>query len=254
MHTDIGDALVAARRDLGIELDEVEERLKIRRRYLLALEAERWEDLPDPAYAGSFLRTYAKFLGLDGEALVERYRARSVADQPGPEPTALEGAGRLPRLGSSPAPCPPWGWTAGALAVAAIAVVLVLGGGGSDSPPPTSTTAQPSAQANGGATTTPTAVQRPTRAEVELTATGTVWTCLVDQDGKPLLDGVILTSGEKQGAFRAKSLEMTFGNGQVELRANGKPVTIDSPADPVGYRVTPGGVTELPALKRPTCG
>jgi transcriptional regulator with XRE-family HTH domain len=72
--TGIGEQLSAARSARGIELEEVEERTKIRKRYLRAMEEERWELLPGAAYARAFLRTYAEFLALDGEALVEEYR------------------------------------------------------------------------------------------------------------------------------------------------------------------------------------
>jgi transcriptional regulator with XRE-family HTH domain len=72
--TGIGEQLSAVRSARGIELEEVEERTKIRKRYLRAMEEERWELLPGAAYARAFLRTYAEFLALDGEALVEEYR------------------------------------------------------------------------------------------------------------------------------------------------------------------------------------
>jgi hypothetical protein len=64
--TGIGEQLSAARSARGIELEEVEERTKIRKRYLRAMEEERWELLPGAAYARAFLRTYAEFLALDG--------------------------------------------------------------------------------------------------------------------------------------------------------------------------------------------
>ena len=57
-----------------MDIKEAEERTKIRTRYLRALEAEDWEVLPAPAYVRGFLRTYGQILGLDGEALADRYR------------------------------------------------------------------------------------------------------------------------------------------------------------------------------------
>ena len=43
-------------------------------RYLRALENEEWDVLPGGAYTRSFIRTYATFLGLDGERLADTYR------------------------------------------------------------------------------------------------------------------------------------------------------------------------------------
>jgi transcriptional regulator with XRE-family HTH domain len=54
--TGIGEQLGAARSARGIELEEVEERTKIRKRYLRAMEEERWNLLPRVAYARAFLR------------------------------------------------------------------------------------------------------------------------------------------------------------------------------------------------------
>ena len=70
----IGATLKDARRRLGMDIKEAEERTKIRTRYLRALEAEDWEVLPAPAYVRGFLRTYGQILGLDGEVLADRYR------------------------------------------------------------------------------------------------------------------------------------------------------------------------------------
>jgi hypothetical protein len=50
----------------------VEADTKIRAKYLMALEEERFEALPGTAYARAFLRDYAEQLGLDPQALVDR--------------------------------------------------------------------------------------------------------------------------------------------------------------------------------------
>ncbi|MEO8092294.1 MAG: helix-turn-helix domain-containing protein [bacterium] len=77
----IGEALKRSRTAQGIEIREVEERTKIRTKYLRALESESWEALPDPAYAKAFLRTYAQVLGLDADALVGAYRRQVEGDR-----------------------------------------------------------------------------------------------------------------------------------------------------------------------------
>jgi cytoskeletal protein RodZ len=73
---DIGASLREARTRRGLSLDDVTSGLRIRERYVTALEEERWELLPGEAYAKSFLRMYAEFLGLDGSLYVDEYNER----------------------------------------------------------------------------------------------------------------------------------------------------------------------------------
>ncbi|MDX6379576.1 MAG: cytoskeleton protein RodZ [Rubrobacteraceae bacterium] len=65
----IGQILEKKRLEKGLSLKEVEQATKIRTRYLEGLEREDPTVLPDPVYARGFLKTYANFLGLDGERL-----------------------------------------------------------------------------------------------------------------------------------------------------------------------------------------
>ncbi len=72
----IGDSLREARTRRGLSAADVQKGIRIRERYLTALEEEHWEMLPGEAYAKGFLRTYAEFLGLDGELYIDEYNAR----------------------------------------------------------------------------------------------------------------------------------------------------------------------------------
>jgi cytoskeleton protein RodZ len=72
----IGPVLEKARKDKGLTLDEVEQATKIRKRYLTGLEREDYGVLPDAVYVQGFLKTYANYLGLDGEEL-----SRELKDQ-----------------------------------------------------------------------------------------------------------------------------------------------------------------------------
>ena len=65
----------------GLDFDELEERTKIRAKYLRALEDERFDQLPGHAYVKGFLRTYADSLGLDGQLYVDEYNSRYVAGE-----------------------------------------------------------------------------------------------------------------------------------------------------------------------------
>ncbi|MGE5504709.1 MAG: helix-turn-helix domain-containing protein [Actinomycetota bacterium] len=76
----VGQTLREARIRMGKELPECAEQLRIRQVFLQALEDGRNRDLPGGAYAVGFLRSYAEFLGLDGEEMVRRFRAEGVGD------------------------------------------------------------------------------------------------------------------------------------------------------------------------------
>ena len=70
----IGPLLEKKRLEKGLSLKEAEQATKIRTRYLKGLEREDPTALPDPVYARGFLKTYANFLGLDGEQLSREFR------------------------------------------------------------------------------------------------------------------------------------------------------------------------------------
>jgi cytoskeleton protein RodZ len=72
----IGPILEKARMERGLTLEEAEHATKIRKRYLSGLEREDYAVLPDAVYARGFLKTYANYLGLDGEELARELRDR----------------------------------------------------------------------------------------------------------------------------------------------------------------------------------
>ena len=72
----IGQILEKARKERGLTLDEVESATKIRKRYLSGLEREDFGVLPDAVYVQGFLKTYANYLGLDGEELSRELKDR----------------------------------------------------------------------------------------------------------------------------------------------------------------------------------
>ncbi len=73
---DIGATLKTAREQRGISLDVAAESTKIRESYLVALETETFERLPGPTYARGFLRSYAEFLGVDPQLLIDEFNLR----------------------------------------------------------------------------------------------------------------------------------------------------------------------------------
>jgi len=70
---EIGKALKEAREMQNLSLEQVEEKTKIRRKYLQALENEQYDILPGQVYAKAFLKSYAKFLNLNVEEVMAAY-------------------------------------------------------------------------------------------------------------------------------------------------------------------------------------
>jgi len=90
--TDVGNLLRQRREELGLSLENLAGKTRIRRDYLSALEENRFEFLPAPAYLTGFLRSYAGELGLDPEEMLRRLRAQTDTPQiSGKEPEACSG-------------------------------------------------------------------------------------------------------------------------------------------------------------------
>jgi len=75
---EIGNSLREARLRREIDFVEAETATKIRGKYLRALEDEQFDVLPAQTYVKGFLRTYAEYLGLDGQLYVDEYNSRYV--------------------------------------------------------------------------------------------------------------------------------------------------------------------------------
>ena len=78
---EIGSSLREARTRQGFDFTEMEFRTKVRAKYLRALEAEQFDQLPGHTYIKGFLRTYAESLGMDGQLYVDEYNSRYVAGE-----------------------------------------------------------------------------------------------------------------------------------------------------------------------------
>jgi Helix-turn-helix domain len=257
MDLEIGPTLREARIRRKIDLSEVEQRTKIRIRYLRALENEEWDVLPGGSYTRSFIRTYGSFLGLDGERLADEFRRLYedplAARYPHVEPALGSGGGprppgiRGPRLGP--------GSVTVLVAAALVAVLIVIGitVGNDDEPGSQARTARGKvAHKRKGQQQRPPAPAK-SRVAVQLTAIGDVWVCMVNQEGMPVVNGLILAPGAQQGPFRSRKFDVTFGNGQVALEVDGREVPVADTANPIGYELVPGKVRELGIADRPSC-
>jgi len=74
----LGELLKETRQNKEVSLEEVEQELKIRRKYLQALEEEDFSIMPPEVYVKGFLRNYAIYLGLDPEEVRALYIGESV--------------------------------------------------------------------------------------------------------------------------------------------------------------------------------
>ena len=70
---DIGLKLKEKREENGVSVEEAAEDLKMRPSQIISLEEGRKEDFKDVVFLKYFIRDYAKYLGLDGEKLVDEF-------------------------------------------------------------------------------------------------------------------------------------------------------------------------------------
>jgi cytoskeleton protein RodZ len=256
----IGEKLHAARTERGIELSEVERATKIRVKFLEAMEEDRWEALPAPAYARGFLDIYARFLGLDERALLDEYAKTEQGQRHAPIPQSVIKPGALKRerpiRPTSVNLKPVAKLVAGVLAIVVLGLVIVGSIGGSDNGgdrEKRQAAKEKGGKAGGSAASTTTDTVAAGPVSLELRSTADVWVCLVDDAGRALVNGETLSADESRGPFSGDGFEVTLGNGSVEMTVDGEPEQIPAVAEPLGYRITPTGVRDLPPSSQPTC-
>jgi hypothetical protein len=252
MTPQVGQALREARTERGVELSEVERVTKIRVKFLVAMEEDRWKELPAPAYARGFLSIYARFLGLDEGTLLDRYKSTvEGADSAEPIPYGVVQPGQLTGSASGRPKKPVAILIAGFVAVVALALAIAgsIGGSGNGG----KAAKRQGERAAGPAATTTTASTPASQVSVELRATADVWVCLVTDRGRPVVNSETLTADEVRGPFDSSAFDVTFGNGSVEMTVDGEPAKVPPLAEPLGYRITPNGVHRLDPSSQPTC-
>jgi len=239
----IGERLEAARIRASLDLATVEERTKIRRRYLRALEDEDWEALPSSAYAKGFLRSYAELLGLDSEAIVDEYRRQVEAGaEPSMHPVGdrvLEGRRRAPARAERRRP---WAWVGAAFAVVVLGAALVaalVAGGDDDAPAPDRGDGERGVKAGGGA---PRAGAGGETVKLAFRVLSPVQVCLVGGGGEPLIDGQLLGTGDRE-RFERESFDLRFPSGfdpdAIVLRVAGEHRPLPRTRGPAAFELTP---------------
>jgi cytoskeleton protein RodZ len=219
----IGEALRSAREAQGKSVEDAAAATRIRPSYLEALEQEHFEQLGGNVYAKGFLRSYARFLGVDPAPLLDAYRAQERPDAPLFEhaPTAIRGARAGGRRGQT--------WLA--VAIVCVSIILVASLWSLLRPSPDPTEAQPpfapapatTAAVGSAGTSAPPTTARPVQRGVTVTLRyrAPSWT-RVTADGKVSFEG---TPGrDERRTFRAKrSIDLILGApAVVSLTVNGK--------------------------------
>lgn len=204
MATGIGETLRAARRRQGRSLSDAAAETRVRETYLAALEEEEFAALGGSVYVKGFLRSYARFLGLDPEPLIDAYRTDHERQD---ERLALSEQRPVATAAPSPRSSPAVIVVAAGVALLVLAAIGMLIDGGDDpeaersAPPPVPT--GPDSQEEEGevprepspAETSPTVEPTPTvpplveGVEVVLTVTGTVSWMRVQVDGETVIEG-----------------------------------------------------------------
>lgn len=125
----IGETLRREREKRNLDLDQVSRQLKISTRFLEAIEQEEFARLPGGVFAKSFVRQYARMLGLDEEEAAAQVQ-RTLAPSPLPDfvapakPAAAQTTDFAPRVDSiSSRPFASGSW----LPALALVVAVMLG-------------------------------------------------------------------------------------------------------------------------------
>jgi hypothetical protein len=241
---EIGNSLREARLRQGFELPRVEADTKIRAKYLRALEEEHFEVLPGDTYVKGFLRTYAEYLGLDGQLYVDEYNSRFAREEEFPVQSPAARRPRPRRMESN--------FVVVALAgIVAVTILVVVAWKFGSSGTPTSadllnggaTTTTHSSTSSGGTETQAPARRPVSRAKLVLAADkGDCWMQVRARSasGELLYEGT-LQQGQTQRFTKWKRLWIQLGAPvYLDARLNGKHAKL--PTRPSIVVVTAKGV------------
>ncbi len=241
-----------------IDVSEIEATTKIRAKYLRALENEEWGLLPGPTFVKSFLRTYAEALGLDGKSLVEEYRLQHERSSDAMLEPIVSTPQRNRRRQAPSGPSRGYMLAVGAIGLVIVVLIVLLVSGGGSSKNPTKTkaaTATKSAHAHHAknASTQHTGTTSQVVA-LSLKPTAAIYVCLVGDNGRKVIPGLILAAGESTPTYHARRFEIRLGNNALTMYVDGKARTVASSSAAVGYAITKAhGRQRLTAAQLPTC-
>lgn len=240
----------------GVSLEEISAATRISTRFLEAIESEQWDQLPGGVFNRGFIRSIARFLGLDEDGLVAEY--------------SLETKGEAQKLPAAPPATEiPRNWRSAAF-IAVMGVVLIAGlavyplfgpalvgrihrrnpaalpGPAAGSPAsmpvqPSGTDAGPSAPATSGGSSVPVAGGLPQPEAPPVLAlkmeAGKPAQLKVIADGKTVFDGPVRGNDVMNFEAKATFEVTTTDSSALLLELNGQPVP------PIGTPGQPGSIT-----------
>lgn len=113
----VGQILSDARIKLGKSIKEVEFDTKIRAKYIKALELNDYSSLPPNIYTQGFIKTYAQYLGLDPQPLIQQHKG--LYGQPGSDLSQLSANIKVKKKGQPR-------WFKPAVAIGAVAGLFFI--------------------------------------------------------------------------------------------------------------------------------
>ncbi|MDO6413209.1 DUF4115 domain-containing protein [Sphingomonas sp. BIUV-7] len=219
----VGSQLRAARESQSLTLGEIAERTRIPTRHLNAIESDDHSGLPAATYSSGFVKTYARLLGLDGQAMSQQFRAELSEHTPR---TAYQEVYEA----ADPARTPTRGIAWASLLVAAVLILGFLYWRGMRTENPVAVAASatdtaPAPVAPRPAPTAPAPVAATDGATV-LTAESGVWLRVSEPDGRKLFEGLLDTG--KSYTVPAEAVDPRLLTG----RPNALKVTVGSTVIP----------------------
>ena len=73
VHQQPGAFLAAEREKRGFSIEQVATKLNLRAQVIASLEADQYEQLPEPVFIQGYIRGYCKYLAIPGDELIEAY-------------------------------------------------------------------------------------------------------------------------------------------------------------------------------------
>ncbi len=219
----LGQRFRAAREARGLTLPEVAEQVRIRSVYLKAIEDEDWSAIGASVYIRGFLRTYARFLGLDAEATVAEFNLgegeRAAIVRARGDIADVDRPGGSRRLQLSPLI-----WIASLVAILLVAFVVYNELTLPKAPAPIGFASTPSPSVTASASPTAVALASPATvpsggSDLVLRLTGLSWV-RVTVDGTVVAEGMLSAGAAK--AFSGRKVTVLVGNaGAVDLTVGG---------------------------------
>ena len=77
----VGEILKKARTEKNLTFEDIEAKIRIRKKYLQALEENSWKKLPSLAYIKGFLKNYSNFLSLNPDEMLAVFRRQYQYDE-----------------------------------------------------------------------------------------------------------------------------------------------------------------------------